>query len=109
MLTQIKTYPITHMSLCSTNVKVVNGCRIDSTIFFRKILLGGAKLSPQLIEQALTYRLPVYNSFGMTETCSQFLTASPQMLNERFDTVGKPSENVEVKIKIPTHMAMESY
>lgn len=74
-----------------------------------KILLGGAKLSPQLIEQALTYRLPVYNSFGMTETCSQFLTASPQMLKERFDTVGKPSENVEVKIKIPTHMDMESY
>ncbi|OMG43292.1 2-succinylbenzoate-CoA ligase, partial [Paenibacillus macerans] len=50
---------------------------------------------------ALTYRLPVYNSFGMTETCSQFLTASPQMLKERFDTVGKPSENVEVKIKNP--------
>ena len=45
----------------------------------------------------------------MTETCSQFLTASPQMLKERFDTVGKPSENVEVKIKIPTHMDMESY
>ena len=63
----------------------------------------------QLIEQALTYRLPVYNSFGMTETCSQFLTAPPQMLKERFDTVGKPSENVEVKIKIPTHMDMESY
>ena len=37
----------------------------------------------------------------MTETCSQFLTASPQMLNERFDTVGKPSENVEVIIKGP--------
>ncbi len=80
---------------------MVNGCRINSTILFRKILLGGAKLSPQLIEQALTYRLPVYNSFGMTETCSQFLTASPQMLKERFDTVGKPSENVEVKIKNP--------
>jgi long-subunit acyl-CoA synthetase (AMP-forming) len=29
------------------------------------------------------------------------LTASPQMLKERFDTVGKPSENVEVKIKNP--------
>ena len=108
MLTQIKTYPITHMSLCSTNVKVVNGCRIDSTIFFRKILLGGAKLFTTLIEQALTYRLPVYNSFGMTETfsVSNSLTSNAQ---RTFRYCWKPSENVEVKIKIPTHMDMESY
>ena len=37
----------------------------------------------------------------MTETCSQFLTASPDMLAKRYDTVGKPSDNVEVCIKQP--------
>ena len=35
----------------------------------------------------------------MTETCSQFLTATPDMLAQRYDTVGKPSDNVKVKIK----------
>ena len=50
MLTQIKTYPITHMSLVPQTLKWLMDA-IDSTIFFRKILLGGAKLSPQLIEQ----------------------------------------------------------
>ena len=37
----------------------------------------------------------------MTETCSQFLTATPEMLAQRYDTVGKPSENVQVRIKYP--------
>ncbi|RNB43142.1 hypothetical protein EDM27_14990, partial [Staphylococcus aureus] len=44
-------------------------------------------------DEALNYQLPIYNSFGMTETCSQFLTATPEMLAQRYDTVGKPSEN----------------
>ncbi|WP_368867768.1 o-succinylbenzoate--CoA ligase [Staphylococcus epidermidis] len=101
MLTQIKTYPITHMSLVPQTLKWLMDAGLTQPFSLEKILLGGAKLSPQLIEQAFAYRLPVYNSFGMTETCSQFLTASPQMLKERFDTVGKPSENVEVKIKNP--------
>lgn len=54
-----------------------------------------------MIETALQYNLPIYNSFGMTETCSQFLTATPEMLHERPDTVGMPSANVDVKIKNP--------
>lgn len=29
------------------------------------------------------------------------LTATPEMLEHRFDTVGKPSNDVEVKIKSP--------
>lgn len=37
----------------------------------------------------------------MTETCSQFLTATPEMLHARPDTVGMPSANVDVKIKNP--------
>src|SRR5699024_3062823 len=36
-----------------------------------------------------------------TETCSQCLTASPTMLEHRPDTVGKPSDNVQVKIVRP--------
>ena len=64
-------------------------------------MLGGAKLSVALIDEALNYQLPIYNSFGMTETCSQFLTASPDMLARRHDTVGKPSSNVSIKIHNP--------
>ena len=37
-----------------------------------KNITGGAKLSATMIETALQYNLPIYNSFGMTETCSHF-------------------------------------
>lgn len=91
----------THVSLVPQTLKWLMESGLTEAFNIQRILLGGAKLSSTLIEEALSYNLPIYNSFGMTETCSQFLTASPEMLKERFDTVGKPSTNVAVKIKDP--------
>lgn len=91
----------THVSLVPQTLKWLMDEGLDQPFNIQKILLGGAKLSSTLIENALKSELPIYNSFGMTETCSQFLTASPNMLAKRYDTVGKPSENVFVKIKDP--------
>ena len=45
----------------------------------------------------------------MTETCSQFLTATPEMLAQRYDTVGKPSENVQVRSNILIVKVMENF
>lgn len=91
----------THMSLVPQTLKWLMDAGWHQPYHVERILLGGAKLSRALIDQAINYHLPIYNSFGMTETCSQFVTASPQMLKERHDTVGRPSENVGVKIKHP--------
>lgn len=101
MLNIIKNEAPTHVSLVPQTLKWLMDAGLDRPFYIEKILLGGAKLSRNLIEQALSYDLPIYNSFGMTETCSQFLTATPEMLEHRFDTVGKPSNDVEVKIKSP--------
>ena len=93
MLKIIINEDITHVSLVP-HIKVVNGCWINSTLFNRKDFAWWC------ISHQMNYQLPVI-SFGMTETCSQFLTASPKMLSQRYDdTVGKPSDNVKVKIKI---------
>src|SRR5699024_5155822 len=91
----------THVSLVPQTLKWLMDEGFDQPYNIEKILLGGAKLSSSLIDQALERQLPICNSFGMTETCSQFLTATPEMLTRRYDTVGKPSDNVEVKIKSP--------
>lgn len=99
MLDIIKNEDITHVSLVPQTLKWLMDAGLEKPYQLEKILLGGAKLSSNLIQQALDYRLPIYNSFGMTETCSQFLTATPDMLAQRYDTVGKPSDNVKVKIK----------
>ena len=101
MLKIIKDEKPTHVSLVPQTLKWLMDAGLNEPYSIEKILLGGAKLSSTLIQQALQYHLPIYNSFGMTETCSQFLTASPEMLAKRYDTVGKPSKNVEVRIKHP--------
>ena len=103
MLDIIKTNHVTHVSLVPQTLKWLMDAGLTQPYTLEKILLGGAKLSSHLIEQALNNHLPIYNSFGMTETCSQFLTASPDMLAICHDTVGKPSDNVQVKIKNPNH------
>ncbi|CEA00972.1 2-succinylbenzoate--CoA ligase [Jeotgalicoccus saudimassiliensis] len=40
------------------------------------LLLGGASTTPSLLKKAMDKNLPVYNSFGMTETCSQIVQIS---------------------------------
>lgn len=101
MLAIIKAERPTHVSLVPQTLKWLMDAGLNQPFSIEKILLGGAKLSTTLIDEALNYQLPIYNSFGMTETCSQFLTATPEMLAQRYDTVGKPSENVNVRIKHP--------
>lgn len=101
ILTMIKNERITHISLVPQTLNWLMQQGLHEPYDLQKILLGGAKLSATMIETALQYNLPIYNSFGMTETCSQFLTATPEMLHERPDTVGMPSANVDVKIKNP--------
>ncbi|CDR28287.1 o-succinylbenzoate--CoA ligase [Staphylococcus schweitzeri] len=101
ILTIIKNERITHISLVPQTLNWLMHQGLHEPYDLQKILLGGAKLSATMIETALQYNLPIYNSFGMTETCSQFLTATPEMLHARPDTVGMPSANVDVKIKNP--------
>lgn len=99
MLEIIRNERPTHLSLVPQTLQWLLDEGLTQPYSIEKILLGGAKLSRQLIDKSLQCELPIYNSFGMTETCSQFLTASPKMLAERYDTVGKPSDHVRVAIK----------
>lgn len=94
----IRSEKITHISLVPQTLQWLLDNGLEQPYRLEKILLGGAKLSSSMIEEALKRNLPIYNSFGMTETCSQFVTASPNMLVKHPNTVGKPAENVKIKI-----------
>ncbi|GAB3061660.1 o-succinylbenzoate--CoA ligase [Salinicoccus sesuvii] len=62
------------------------------------VLLGGAGVTRQVLSDALDAGLPVYNSFGMTETCSQIVSIGhddPKILE---GTVGRPLENISIQI-----------
>lgn len=94
----IKQGDVTHISLVPQTLQWLMNSGLNQPFNLQKILLGGAKLSDALILEALNKNLPIYNSFGMTETCSQFVTASPKMLMEEPRTVGKVPSNVKLQV-----------
>src|SRR5699024_11879587 len=58
--------------VCSSDLLM----KIEGTHHLEGLLLGGASTTPSLLEKAMNKNLPVYNSFGMTETCSQIVQIS---------------------------------
>lgn len=62
------------------------------------ILLGGAGVTEKVLKEALDHGLPVYNSFGMTETCSQIVSIPYTDQNILSGTVGMALDNVALKV-----------
>lgn len=65
----------------------------------RLILLGGEFIPDQLVEEALEERLPVYKTYGMTETFSQCVTFSLLNHPDKKASVGKPLPGMTVDIR----------
>lgn len=65
----------------------------------RLILLGGEFIPDQLVEEALEGRLPVYKTYGMTETFSQCVTFSLLNHPDKKASVGKPLPGMTVDIR----------
>jgi o-succinylbenzoate---CoA ligase len=66
---------------------------------FRCMLLGGGPAPVPLLEQANERNIPVFQSFGMTETSSQIVTLSPRDALEKIGSAGKALFPAEVIIK----------
>jgi O-succinylbenzoic acid--CoA ligase len=56
----------------------------------RCVLLGGAPASRELIERCRAANVPVFPTYGMTETASQVATARPEEAFAQPGTVGRP-------------------
>jgi O-succinylbenzoic acid--CoA ligase len=62
------------------------------------VLVGGAATPPDLVQRARARGVPLYVTYGMTETTSQIATATPAMLAEDPTTVGPPVAGVTVEV-----------
>ncbi|WP_165980672.1 o-succinylbenzoate--CoA ligase [Macrococcus carouselicus] len=60
------------------------------------LLIGGARLDARTLEECQKRQLPVYTSFGMTETTSQFITASPLDMVNHPNSVGPVTDDIKV-------------
>ncbi|MDL4842561.1 o-succinylbenzoate--CoA ligase [Aquibacillus rhizosphaerae] len=64
----------------------------------RCMLLGGGPASKSLLEQAKSHGIPVFQTYGMTETSSQIATLSPKDALTRLGSAGKALFPAQLKI-----------
>jgi O-succinylbenzoic acid--CoA ligase len=64
----------------------------------RCILLGGGPAPKVLLETSKSLSIPVYQTYGMTETASQIITLSPEYSLSKLGSAGKPLFHSQVKI-----------
>jgi O-succinylbenzoic acid--CoA ligase len=64
----------------------------------RCVLLGGAPASQELLERCRAAAVPVYPTYGMTETASQVATARPEEAFSEPGTVGRPLLGTRVRV-----------
>ena len=90
---------INMMSLVPTILKNLEPRIIHHQL--RVILLGGEFIPRPLVDACVEKQLPIYKTYGMTETFSQSVTM-PVLLNlNKLDSVGKPLPRMTVHIVNP--------
>lgn len=65
---------------------------------FRCMLLGGGPAPLSVLEKCVEKRIPVYQTYGMTETASQIVTLSPEYSVKKLGSAGKPLFPAQVSI-----------
>ncbi|WP_070120385.1 o-succinylbenzoate--CoA ligase [Bacillus marinisedimentorum] len=71
----------------------------------RCVLLGGGPAPKSLLEKSRDKRIPVFQTYGMTETASQIATLSPEYALEKLGSAGKPLFPAELAIFSGSHPA----
>ncbi|WP_075982683.1 o-succinylbenzoate--CoA ligase [Bacillus massilinigeriensis] len=65
---------------------------------FRCWLLGGGPAHLSLLEKCVEKNIPVFQTYGMTETSSQIVTLSPEDSIKKLGSAGKPFFASQIKI-----------
>jgi O-succinylbenzoic acid--CoA ligase len=66
--------------------------------YFRCMLLGGGPAPLPLLQACVEKEIPVFQSYGMTETSSQIVTLSPEYSISKLGSAGKPLFPSQIKI-----------
>ncbi|ARS91530.1 class I adenylate-forming enzyme family protein [Natrarchaeobaculum aegyptiacum] len=91
-------YDVTGVSLVPTMCKRLLESGWQPPESLRFVLLGGAPASAELLERCHAADVPVYPTYGMTETASQIATATPAEALEYGGTVGQPLVVTDVTV-----------
>ncbi|GGD06193.1 o-succinylbenzoate--CoA ligase [Pontibacillus salipaludis] len=67
---------------------------------FRGMLLGGGPAPEVLLHKAAEKSVPVFQTYGMTETASQIVTLSPDYALDKIGSAGKPLFPAQLSIEL---------
>ncbi|WP_256409842.1 o-succinylbenzoate--CoA ligase [Halorubrum rutilum] len=104
----IDAYDVTGVSLVPTMLKRMLDSRGTLSDTLRVVLLGGAPAPDELLERCRDYSIPVYPTYGMTESASQIATATPRQTRGRLGTVGRPLFGTDVTVVDEDGAAVEA-
>jgi o-succinylbenzoate---CoA ligase len=97
---EIKNKQVTIMSVVGTMLtKVIK--TLGEEILpsgFRCFLLGGGPAPLPLLKACMAKEVPVYQTYGMTETSSQIVTLSPEYSLTKIGSAGKPLFPAQLKV-----------
>ncbi|WP_059171490.1 o-succinylbenzoate--CoA ligase [Bacillus sp. FJAT-27445] len=103
VIEEIQSKQVTIMSVVGTTLsrvlEMLGEKRLPET--FRCMLLGGGPAPLPLLEACREKGIPVYQTYGMTETASQSVTLSPEYSLTKLGSAGKPLFPVSMKIQMP--------
>ena len=88
----------THVSLVSTQLlRLLREEALDLS-GLKAILLGGGPTPAYLLEEALSRKLPIHTSYGLTEMASQVTATPPGASREELRTSGRPLPHREISV-----------
>lgn len=97
----IETRGVTHISVVSTTcqrlIENLGDKRYPTT--FRCMLLGGGPAPKPLLEKAAQKDIPIIQTYGMTETCSQISTLSMKDALQKIGSAGKALFTASLEIR----------
>jgi len=64
----------------------------------RCVLLGGGPVARQLLEDCVARAIPIVQTYGLTEACSQTVTLPPADALRKLGSVGRPLSQVQLRI-----------
>lgn len=99
VLEALKTDEVTMVSLVPTVLqRIVERIQVPT---LRAILLGGEFIPMPLLQECVQRNLPVYKTYGMSETFAQSTTFSIQEHPNKLASVGYPLQGVTIEIRNP--------
>ncbi|WML30378.1 o-succinylbenzoate--CoA ligase [Neobacillus sp. OS1-32] len=97
----IKDKRVTIMSVVGTMLSRIVDTLEDERLpkEFRCMLLGGGPAPLPLLKTCVEKQIPVFQTYGMTETSSQIVTLSPEYSLTKLGSAGKPLFPSEIRIE----------